>query len=177
MCERISSTAPQIRRVAPVLAACAVVTLAYCTWRRNQDYGSELRIWQTVVAARPQNARAYVSRGIAWMKLDQLDAKIAIGRLGVERTRAVGHLHIAIHRAQVPAHHEPHRQVQNAAGLPGRVDRDDVRMVHRRDGTRLPHEPLTELSVAGACGRKDLQCDRPAKRIPGSRIRRFRDSS
>jgi len=75
--ERISRTAPQVRRIAPVLAACAVAALACGTWRRNQDYASELRIWETVVAARPQNARGFISRGVARTKLGQLDAALA----------------------------------------------------------------------------------------------------
>jgi tetratricopeptide (TPR) repeat protein len=73
LCDRVSRATPAIRRWATVLSACAVVGLAGCTWRRNQDYQSELQIWNSVVAARPQNPRGFISRGIAWRTLGRLD--------------------------------------------------------------------------------------------------------
>lgn len=77
VCEQISGRWPGIQRLATALAACAVVALACRTWWRNRDYSTELDIWESVVAARPQNARGYVSRGVAWRKFDHIDEALA----------------------------------------------------------------------------------------------------
>ena len=63
--------------------------------------------------------------------------------------------------AQVAARHVAHRDVQHAVGLARAVDRDDVRIVDRGRGPRLPDEPLPELVVSASAGVDDLQRDRP----------------
>ncbi len=49
------------------LGACALlaaaVLLGFLSWKRNQDYGSELSIWSDTVAKRPENARAHNNLG------------------------------------------------------------------------------------------------------------------
>lgn len=77
LCGTIAQTSPGVRKLAPALAASAVVALACRTWLRNRDYQSELQIWETVVAARPQNSRGFIGRGVAWRNLGKLDAAMA----------------------------------------------------------------------------------------------------
>jgi len=72
------------------------------------------------------------------------------GALTGQRTLA------AVDRAQIAARYEPHRDVQHAVGLTGRVDRDDVRVIDGRGGTGLADEPLAELRVPGQRGRENL---------------------
>ena len=52
------------------------------------------------------------------------------------------------HPLQGVARHEAHRDVLHAVGLAGRVDRDDVRVVDRRDGAGLADEPRPQRLVA-----------------------------
>ena len=39
------------------------VLLGILSWKRNQDYGSDLSIWNDTVAKRPENARAHNNLG------------------------------------------------------------------------------------------------------------------
>ena len=68
---------------------------------------------------------------------------------------------IAQERVQVGARHIAHHQVQRPVVLPGRVDRDHVRMVDRSRHARLALEAFPELLIAGALGRQELQRHRP----------------
>ena len=70
---------------------------------------------------------------------------------GDERHRPPGGLAAltADQRVQVLADHEAHRDVLVAVGLAGRVDRDDVRVVHRRHRQRLAREPLPDGLIPG----------------------------
>ena len=62
--------------------------------------------------------------------------------------------------AQVLAAYVPHRDVQDAVGLAGLEDRDDVRVVDGGRGLRLPFEPAAEDVVAGQFGGEQLERDR-----------------
>ncbi|MDA0336553.1 MAG: tetratricopeptide repeat protein [bacterium] len=52
-------------RLAPAVVTLVVVVLTLVTWTRNQDYRSSEAMWRTVVDARPGNARARSSLGVA----------------------------------------------------------------------------------------------------------------
>jgi tetratricopeptide (TPR) repeat protein len=52
------------RRTVAVVVVLAIV-LGVLTWRRNQDYSSEIAIWDDTVAKCPQNPRAHINLGIA----------------------------------------------------------------------------------------------------------------
>jgi len=52
------------RRTVPVLVALALA-LGVLTWRRNQDYRTDLAIWQDTVATCPNNPRAQDHLGLA----------------------------------------------------------------------------------------------------------------
>lgn len=51
-------------RAAPVLLVVASLLLGGLTIRRNRDYQSELRLWETVTLAAPDNAHAHYNYGI-----------------------------------------------------------------------------------------------------------------
>ena len=57
----------------------------------------------------------------------------------------------------------PHRDVQDAVGLAGVVDRDDVRMVEAGGDLGLADEALPERVVIGELGTEDLQRDLAAQ--------------
>jgi hypothetical protein len=61
--------------------------------------------------------------------------------------------------AQVGPVHKPHRDVQHAAGLPHRVDRNHVRVLNLSRDRRLPLEPSAELGVIGQPCRDHLERD------------------
>src|SRR5258707_15742141 len=60
----------------------------------------------------------------------------------------------------IAAAHPPHRDEQHTARLAGLEDRDDVRVVHRRCGARLPDETLPERLVGSQGRSQDLERDR-----------------
>src|SRR5436309_11808909 len=60
-------------------------------------------------------------------------------------------------RLQIVAVDVAHRDVEQAIGLSGVVDRDDVGVLDRRDQLRLTDEPISEARVLGEVGRKDLE--------------------
>ncbi|HUI05423.1 MAG TPA: tetratricopeptide repeat protein [Verrucomicrobiae bacterium] len=64
------------RRTVAVVAALAV-GLGFLTWRRNQDYRSELAIWQDTVVKRPDNPRAHSNLGIVLKSQGNLQEAIA----------------------------------------------------------------------------------------------------
>jgi tetratricopeptide (TPR) repeat protein len=55
-----------------VLLAVAVPCLGALTIRRNQDYRSAVRMWETVVARAPDNPRGHGNLGRAWMEQGDL---------------------------------------------------------------------------------------------------------
>ncbi len=62
---RLAGTRPAGRAFLAGAGLLVTVLLAATTIRRNRDYGSEVRIWQTVVSEAPHNARAYCNLGVA----------------------------------------------------------------------------------------------------------------
>ncbi len=59
---------PGLPRLRPALALSAALALAVVTVRRNQEYASATRLWQTVVERAPHNARALVNLGDCLLK-------------------------------------------------------------------------------------------------------------
>src|SRR5689334_24999898 len=67
------------------------------------------------------------------------------------------------HVAEVDAVDVLHRDVEQAFGLTGIEDGDDVRMVEPGGGLSLADEALAEAAIAGEVGGQDLQRDDPAE--------------
>ncbi len=91
----------------------------------------------------------------------QRDARDAAGRdaaLAGEQALQVGPGHVA------------HDEVEVAALLAGRVDRDHVGMVDRRRHARLALEALAEAGIARPLGGDQLDGDRPAERQLGRAV-------
>jgi tetratricopeptide (TPR) repeat protein len=66
------------RRQSWVVFAALALGLGMLTARRNEDYRSELTIWNDTVAKRPNNERAHNNLGVAWTHLPgRLDDAIA----------------------------------------------------------------------------------------------------
>jgi len=59
-----------------VAAASVVVLLTFLTIRRNQDYRSDVIIWQDAVQKRPENARAHNNLGVVLMGQGRLQEAI-----------------------------------------------------------------------------------------------------
>jgi hypothetical protein len=89
------------------------------------------------------------------------------GHIGDERGRPPGRQRtVAVdERVQVRPVHEAHRDVEQAVGLPGRVDGDDVRMLDVRDRAGLAGEPLPGRLVAGQVPGQHLQGYRAAESL------------
>ena len=86
--------------VAVVLA----IALAFLTVRRNQDYRSELAIWDDTVAKCPRNPRAHHNLGLALSRIGKIQ-------------EAIGHYEQAL-RIQ-PDSPEAHCNLGNALELTG----------------------------------------------------------
>ena len=71
---------------------------------------------------------------------------------------------------EVDPGHVAHDEVEMAALLAGRVDRDDVRMVDRGRHARLALEALTEARIARPLGGDQLDGDGPAERQLGRAV-------
>ncbi|WP_440223628.1 hypothetical protein ACQQ2N_00110 [Dokdonella sp. MW10] len=56
------------RRFATVVAAVLGATLALATHQRNDEYASEVALWQASLADAPRNARAWTNLGDAWRR-------------------------------------------------------------------------------------------------------------
>jgi len=63
------------RRCAPVFVAVAI-GFGFLTVKRNQDYRSELSIWQDTVVKRPDNPRAHNGLGLALLQVDRVPEAI-----------------------------------------------------------------------------------------------------
>jgi hypothetical protein len=85
-------------------------------------------------------------------------------RRAPRRQRAVR----ADHSLEGVARHEPHRDELHAVGLAGRVDGDDVRVIDRRHGPGLAHEPHPDRFVA----REQLQRHDPAEALVARLVHR-----
>lgn len=57
-----------------LVIACAFS--GFLTWQRNQDYASELSIWQDTVRKRPDNSRARINLGTAYLRLKLYDEAV-----------------------------------------------------------------------------------------------------
>jgi Tfp pilus assembly protein PilF len=64
------------RLLAICLVLCAGIGLGIATYRRNQDYQSDLALWQDTVAKAPRNARAQYNLGVAFADCGQFRAAI-----------------------------------------------------------------------------------------------------
>jgi len=77
---------------AAMLTALVVVALGAGTIRRNFDYQSEVRLWQSATVARPQSTRAHYSLAVALGRAGRHDESLAEFRkvleVGGDRTRA-----------------------------------------------------------------------------------------
>jgi len=58
------------------VAAVFAIGLGTLTWRRNQDFRSELAIWQDTVDKRPDNPRAHNGLGLALLDTDRVQEAI-----------------------------------------------------------------------------------------------------
>ncbi len=71
-----------------------------------------------------------------------------------------------LHRLpQIHAIHELHEQVVKPARLPEIVDRDDVRMIERRERLGLVRETFGKLRIGHPLRREQLQRDQAAQRL------------
>ncbi len=75
---------------------------------------------------------------------------------------------------QVATLDEPHRDVESPIRLPGRVDRDDVRVLERSCEPRLAQEALAEPFVAHELRPEDLERDAPLEHYVLGEIDRTR---
>lgn len=73
LCRRV----PRARWLPPALAAVVAASLATVTVRRNRDYGDEIAIWQSVVACRPDNPRAYQNLSAPLIRAGRTDEAVA----------------------------------------------------------------------------------------------------
>jgi tetratricopeptide (TPR) repeat protein len=93
------------RRTVAVVVALAIA-LGVLTWRRNQDYSSEIAIWDDAVAKCPQNPRAHTNLGIALSQAGRLP-------------EAIEHLEQALRIN--PDYDEAHNNLGNALTRSGRL--------------------------------------------------------
>lgn len=84
---------PWAPTAAGLLVLLAVATLAGRTLHRNADYHSELALWESTVAARPENARAHDQLGAALLRIGQPVPAVHHAKLAVALAPefAVGH--------------------------------------------------------------------------------------
>jgi protein O-mannosyl-transferase len=75
---QMTGTPVRVAGAAPWLAVTAIAcALGMTTTHRNRDYGSELSIWNDTVLKRPDNARAYNNRGLAYQNAGQYSPALA----------------------------------------------------------------------------------------------------
>ncbi len=70
---RFGRSRPVVMAALPAIAA---VVLGSATHKRNQDYQSELTLWDITVESEPRNDRAYLSRGNVYRARGQFEAAI-----------------------------------------------------------------------------------------------------
>jgi len=70
-------------RAAPALLIVASLALGGLTIRRNRDYQSELRLWETVIRAAPDNARGHYNHGAELRRANRDEDAIASLRRAV----------------------------------------------------------------------------------------------
>lgn len=102
-CERFSVVGSGRRWLTGALVVTVAGTLGYGTLRRNQDYHSEVTIWRTVVAHRPQNARGRSNLGAALIKRDRIDEAIQELREALRLDPQQAHSHTNLGAALVKA--------------------------------------------------------------------------
>jgi len=82
------------------------IGLGFLTWRRNQDYRSELTIWQDTVLKRPDNPRAYANLGLALVHIGRVQDAIGFYEqalhLKPDSTEARYNLEVALARTSKP---------------------------------------------------------------------------
>lgn len=76
--------------LAPVLLTAILALMAVDTHRRNDDYRSELALWQATVRASPQKARPWLNLGYARQQAGDRDGAIAAYRCALERDPGYG---------------------------------------------------------------------------------------
>ena len=64
------------KKLGLVLATAVICVLGLVTFRRNEDYRSEVSVWQAVLNVVPDNSRAYKGLGEAYGKLGQYEDAI-----------------------------------------------------------------------------------------------------
>jgi protein O-mannosyl-transferase len=72
----LARLSPRWRRARWALVAAVAAMLGVATYRRNQDYQSELMLWNGAVASSPKNDRAYLSRADAYRTKGQYEEAI-----------------------------------------------------------------------------------------------------
>jgi len=86
------------RRALPVAGSCLVIGISLgfgiLTFRRNNDYQSEVMIWQDTVAKAPGNVRAHNDLGLALSKHDRPDEAIAEYQKALELDSEYVYAHI-----------------------------------------------------------------------------------
>ncbi len=94
--ERGTISRPIFRGALPVICLVIGVSLGFgiLTFRRNQDYQSELLIWQDTVAKAPGNVRAHNDLGLALTKHQRFDEAIAEFQKAVKLDSEYVHAHI-----------------------------------------------------------------------------------
>ncbi|HWA72005.1 MAG TPA: tetratricopeptide repeat protein [Polyangiaceae bacterium] len=68
---------PGVRRATVALLAALAVALGARTYYRNRDYQSEFAIWNATVQHRPENDRAYLTRGSVYWTNGQREAALS----------------------------------------------------------------------------------------------------
>jgi tetratricopeptide (TPR) repeat protein len=135
------------------LLTTAALGLGAATMRRNQDYRSELAIWQDTVTKRPMNARSHYNLGIVLEREGKPDEASAhyseavridptfseahnnLGRLFAERRRfeeAIAHLAEALRLE--PKNAEAHNNLGNVLAEQGRIEEA---IAHYEEALRL----------------------------------------
>jgi tetratricopeptide (TPR) repeat protein len=131
-----------VRRQSWVVIAALAIGLGVLTARRNEDYRSELTIWNDAAAKRPDNARAHTNLGAAWSRMPggwnnavaqyeealrlQPDSAEAHNNLGVAWVQLPGRLNDAISQYQEALRLQPNfAEAHNNLGvvwsqMPGR---------------------------------------------------------
>jgi Flp pilus assembly protein TadD len=67
-----------VGRQTPAVVVALVIGLGFLTVQRNEDYRSELAIWNDTVAKRPDNARARKDLGATLVRMGRLEDAIAV---------------------------------------------------------------------------------------------------